>query len=61
MIPPTLVGSTAGALSVNQGAANYTIPITVPPGVAGMQPELSINYNSNAGNGILGMGFNAML
>ena len=26
-----LVGSTAGGLSINQGAANYTIPITVPP------------------------------
>ncbi|WP_202776138.1 SpvB/TcaC N-terminal domain-containing protein, partial [Bathymodiolus azoricus thioautotrophic gill symbiont] len=52
-----LVGSTAGGLSINQGAANYTIPITVPPGIAGMQPELSINYNSNAGNGQLGVGF----
>ena len=28
-----------------------------PPGIAGMQPELSINYNSNAGNGQLGVGF----
>ncbi|CAB5502423.1 hypothetical protein AZO1586R_1428 [Bathymodiolus azoricus thioautotrophic gill symbiont] len=52
-----LVGSTAGSLSINQGAANYTIPITVPPGIAGMQPELSINYNSNTGNGQLGVGF----
>jgi hypothetical protein len=52
-----LVGSTAGGFSVNQGTANYTIPITMPPGIAGMQPELSINYNSNAGNGQLGMGF----
>jgi hypothetical protein len=52
-----LVGSTAGGLSINQGAANYTIPITVPPGIAGMQPELSINYNSNTGNGQLGVGF----
>jgi hypothetical protein len=48
---------TAGSLSINQGAANYTIPITVPPGIAGMQPELSINYNSNTGNGQLGVGF----
>ncbi|SMN14709.1 Rhs family protein [uncultured Candidatus Thioglobus sp.] len=52
-----LVGSTAGSFSVNQGAANYAIPITVPPGIAGMQPELSINYNSNTGNGQLGIGF----
>ncbi len=52
-----LVGSTAGGFSVNQGTANYTIPITVPPGIAGMQPKLSINYNSNASNGQLGLGF----
>ncbi|CAC9628195.1 hypothetical protein [uncultured Gammaproteobacteria bacterium] len=52
-----LVGGTAGSFSVNQGAANYAIPITVPPGIAGMQPKLSINYNSNVGNGQLGVGF----
>ncbi|VVH50865.1 hypothetical protein BPUTSESOX_1104 [uncultured Gammaproteobacteria bacterium] len=52
-----LVGSTAGALSVEQGAVNYSIPITMPPGISGMKPELSINYNSNSGNGLLGIGF----
>ncbi|VVM17731.1 hypothetical protein BSPWISOXPB_1176 [uncultured Gammaproteobacteria bacterium] len=52
-----LVGSTTGALSIGQGAANYAIPITVPPGISGMKPELSINYNSNSGNGLLGVGF----
>ncbi|WP_202763198.1 FG-GAP-like repeat-containing protein, partial [Bathymodiolus thermophilus thioautotrophic gill symbiont] len=52
-----LVGNTAGSFSVNQGTANYAIPITVPPGIAGMKPELSINYNSNMGNGQLGVGF----
>ncbi|VVM19214.1 hypothetical protein BSPWISOXPB_8560 [uncultured Gammaproteobacteria bacterium] len=34
-----LVGSTTGALSIGQGAANYAIPITVPPGISGMKPE----------------------
>ena len=52
-----LVGSTAGALSVEQGVANYAIPIIVPPGISGMKPELSIHYNSNSGNGLLGIGF----
>ena len=52
-----LVGSIPGQLSVEQGAAVYTIPIEVPPGVAGMQPDLAITYNSNAGNGLLGVGF----
>nr|VFK21688.1 MAG: virulence plasmid B protein [Candidatus Kentron sp. LPFa] len=52
-----LVGSIPGQLSVQQGAAVYTIPIEVPPGVAGMQPDQAITYNSNAGNGLLGVGF----
>nr|VFK45343.1 MAG: virulence plasmid B protein [Candidatus Kentron sp. SD]VFK49716.1 MAG: virulence plasmid B protein [Candidatus Kentron sp. SD]VFK81464.1 MAG: virulence plasmid B protein [Candidatus Kentron sp. SD] len=52
-----LVGSIPGQLSVRQGAAVYTIPIQIPPGVAGMQSDLAITYNSNAGNGLLGVGF----
>ncbi|CAB5506770.1 hypothetical protein AZO1586I_1685, partial [Bathymodiolus thermophilus thioautotrophic gill symbiont] len=52
-----LMGSTAGALSVEQGVANYAIPIIVPPGISGMKPELSIHYNSSSGNGLLGIGF----
>nr|VFJ59838.1 MAG: RHS repeat-associated core domain-containing protein [Candidatus Kentron sp. DK] len=52
-----LVGSLPGQFSVEQGAAVYTIPIEVPPGVAGMQPALAITYNSNGGNGLLGVGF----
>jgi len=49
-------GSTPGELAVANGAAQYSIPIEVPPGIAGMQPSVSINYNSMAGNGLVGVG-----
>ena len=54
----TVAGTTDGALSVDaSGAANYAIPISVPPGVAGMQPDLSLIYSSRGDNGILGVGW----
>lgn len=51
------VGSLAGQLSIEQGAANYTIPISVPPGTAGVQPELGFSYSSSGGSGFLGPGW----
>ncbi|WP_078119551.1 RHS repeat-associated core domain-containing protein [Thiosocius teredinicola] len=52
-----VVGSLAGRFSVEQGAANYSVPIAVPPGVAGVQPELAFSYSSSGGNGTLGVGW----
>jgi len=47
-----------GQLSVTaEGSANYTIPIKVPPGVAGLEPDLSLGYGSSDGNSLLGMGW----
>ncbi len=51
------VGRLAGSASVSGDAASYEIPIAVPPGRRGMQPGVSLNYSSRAGNGIAGMGW----
>lgn len=40
------------------GAFTYDLPIQVSPGSSGLQPKLSISYNSQSGNGILGYGWN---
>lgn len=39
------------------GAASYTIPITTPPGSAGMLPVLSLSYSSQSGDGLTGIGW----
>jgi RHS repeat-associated protein len=51
------VSNLEGSLAVNQGTLNYSIPLNLPPGVAGVQPKLSLNYNSNSSNDYLGSGW----
>lgn len=39
------------------GNATYNIPVDLPPGTAGLKPEISIVYNSFSGDGVMGKGF----
>jgi RHS repeat-associated protein len=59
-IDPSLpVGYTPGVSSVSlSGASTYNISIQLPSGTNGMEPQLAIGYNSQSGNGLLGMGWN---
>src|SRR5437764_175342 len=53
-----LVGATAGELGVSpSGSASYSIPIAVPSGTTGLQPKITLQYDSLAGNGPAGMGW----
>jgi RHS repeat-associated protein len=64
-IPPvTILGthqpvtSLKGSMSVGgDGAMTYSMPIDIPKGTAGMEPKISLNYSSGAGNGIAGVGW----
>jgi len=62
--PPPLVASTPnfgwtqGEFSVSDdGAAQYNLPLWVPPGRGRSTPELALAYNSRGGNGLLGVGW----
>ena len=51
------VGTIGGKSDAVSGAANYTIPIVIPPGTNGIQPSLAIAYSSFGSDGILGKGW----
>lgn len=50
-----VVGAIGGSVDVSGlGGATYTIPLQVPEGLGGIQPNLAIGYNNQGGNGLLG-------
>src|SRR6266702_2289648 len=52
------VGATPGSFSVDpNGGANYTIPIQIPPGSAGMAPSVALTYSKQVDNPLVGVGF----
>ncbi|WP_085907065.1 FG-GAP-like repeat-containing protein [Kiloniella majae] len=54
----TVAGSLEGEFAVDDsGAATYSLPVSVPPGIAGNEPRLALSYSSQAGNGPLGVGW----
>jgi hypothetical protein len=53
------VGRSAGQAGVSAtGAAQYAIPLSLPPGRSSeLTPSLALRYSSSSGNGVVGMGF----
>lgn len=58
LLKSSKIGATRGEFSVSEsGAAEYAIPIMTVPGSGGVVPEVSIRYNSQAGESYLGRGW----
>lgn len=51
------IGAISGSGGVSGGSASYNIPIVVPPGRNGMQPNVQLSYSSSRGNGLVGVGW----
>src|SRR6185503_13580375 len=43
------------------GTGSVTVPIATSPGRAGFGPQLSLSYDSGAGNGMFGLGWSLSL
>jgi hypothetical protein len=59
--PANLTPTGTQGVSLFTGAFTYSYPVAVPPGRRGIQPNLSLLYNSQAQNGWVGMGWNLSL
>ncbi|MHB9833280.1 SpvB/TcaC N-terminal domain-containing protein [Paraburkholderia terrae] len=43
---------------LHTGTGNFTVPIALPPGRNGFQPQLNLSYSTGGGNGLFGLGWN---
>jgi RHS repeat-associated protein len=50
-------GTLPGTMNVSNGTTTYDLPIGLPPGVAGGQPSLNLNYSSTNSSGVAGLGW----
>ncbi|WP_431045598.1 Ig-like domain-containing protein [Roseateles sp. L2-2] len=62
IVPPNLAGgitgTAAGQASVSsKGSATYELPIALPPGTAGQVPSVTLHYDSQAKEGLSGLGW----
>ncbi len=56
--PSILAGELPVTYDVSaNGSFTYSLPLEIPPGIHDLVPSLSISYNSQGGNGNLGMGW----
>src|SRR6266513_5307726 len=42
---------------LHTGTGNFTVPIAIPPGRNGFQPQLNLVYSTGNGNGPFGLGW----
>src|SRR5512147_2512347 len=42
---------------LHTGTGNFTVPIALPPGHNGFQPQLNLIYSTGNGNGYFGLGW----
>ncbi|HLW32896.1 MAG TPA: SpvB/TcaC N-terminal domain-containing protein, partial [Aequorivita sp.] len=62
IVPPQGGGAQSGlgekfSPDLFTGTGNFSVPIAVPPGRNGFQPELTLGYSSGNGNGTFGLGW----
>src|SRR5262249_49234333 len=46
---------------LHTGTGNFTVPIALPPGRHGFQPQLNLVYSTGQGNGPFGLGWSLSL